>query len=337
MTDGTVHGARQEGTAWHRWHHMLAAALLFLTGTLFATVAWFHAVTLPDWLWLALVALASLALAARPPAAATLVETAADRDVRPVTAAPVPPPQVILAATTHELRTPLNAIIGFSELLRDAEKTGTARKQREEFATAILENAHHLKQRLDDVLDANRIASGSLKVAGYPVDIAEIIEVVSRDRHDAAAARNVSIVARIAGGITCLGDANRMRQALACVVDNAVAFSPPDGIVNINMLRGASGDLVVTVTDAGPGITSENAERAFEPFRQLDEGAARHHAGLGLGLYIARGILRLHDGDVTLATAPGSGTEVRLTFPSARVNWQAAHEYSPTVAAAHVA
>jgi hypothetical protein len=82
MTDGTVHGARQEGTAWHRWHHMLAAALLFLTGTLFATVAWFHAVTLPDWLWLALVALASLALAARPPAAATLVETAAGREAR---------------------------------------------------------------------------------------------------------------------------------------------------------------------------------------------------------------------------------------------------------------
>lgn len=337
MTDGTVHRARQDDTARHRWHHMLAALLLFLTGTLFATVSWFHAVTLPDWLWLALVAMASLALAARPPAAAAVTETAEGHEVRPAAVVPVPPAQVILAATTHELRTPLNAIIGFSELLRDAEKTGTTRRQREEFATTILENAHHLKRRLDDMLDANRIACGALKVAGDPVDLAEIIEVVSRDRHDAAAARNVSIIARIAGGITCMGDANRLRQALACVVDNAIAFSPPDGIVNINMLRGASGELVVTVTDAGSGVTREDVEQAFEPFRQLDEGAARHHAGLGLGLYIARGILRLHDGDVTLSTAPGSGTEVRLTFPAARVNWQAAREYSPGVAAAQVA
>lgn len=337
MIDRTVHGARQAGPARHRWHGRLAAALLFLTALLFVTTAWFHAVQLPDWLWLALVALASLALAAKPPSTAP-ASGAAEAPQR-LTAAtrPVPPPQVVLAAATHELRTPLNAIIGFSELLHDSEKTGLQPRQRLEFAATILDNARHLQQRLNDILDANRIASGALTLSDFPCDLAEIIEVVARERQPAATAKGVSIVARIAGGIGCNADAQRMRQALGCVVDNAIAFSPPDGIVNINMLRGCAGELVVSVTDAGPGITRDDVERAFEPFRQLDEGAARHHAGLGLGLYIARGILRLHDGEVTLASSAEAGTDVRLKLPAARVNWQAAREYSPTVAAAHVA
>lgn len=102
------------------------------------------------------------------------------------------------------------------------------------------------------------------------------------------------------------------------------------------MLRGEGGGLVVTVTDAGPGISPEDSARAFEPFRQLDEGAARHHAGLGLGLYIARGILRLHGGDVTLESSPAAGTEVRLFIPAARVNWMTLPA-APLAQASHVA
>ena len=110
-----------------------------------------------------------------------------------------------------------------------------------------------------------------------------------------------------------------------------------DGIININMLRGSGGQLVVSVTDAGPGISPANIARAFEPFRQIDEGAARHHAGLGLGLFIARGIMRLHGGDVTLTSSPESGTDVRLVLPASRVDWAAARQKPALVAVANVA
>ncbi len=341
MQDGTDRKAGLAAAGWHRgrhrWRQRLAAALLVLTAFLFAATARFNGIAVPDWLWLALVVLAGLALAAEPPPPIMSWRPETVPAASSVGGDSAPPPQVVLAATTHELRTPLNAVIGFSELLRDAERTGTAPRQREEFANAILENARHLQQRLNDVLDANRITGGTLRIADHPLDMAEIIEIVSRDRHDAAAAQGVTIVARVADGITCSGDAQRLRQALGCVVDNAIAFSPQSGIVNINMLRGRSGELMVTVTDAGSGIAPEDAARAFEPFRQLDEGAARHHAGLGLGLFIARGVLRLHGGDVTLKSSPEAGTEVRLILPQSRVNWHAGRENSVPVAVAHVA
>ena len=179
-----------------------------------------------------------------------------------------------------------------------------------------------LKVRKHEVLDANRLESGVLQLAEQDCDLAEIIEIVTRARHDAAGERGVTIIARVAEGLLCRGDSNRLRQALSCVVDNAIKFSPTDGIININMLRGPKGQLVMSVTDAGKGISAEDMGRLFNPFRQLDEGAARHHGGLGLGLFIARGILRLHGGDVTLTSSPEKGTEVWLVLPAGRINWK---------------
>ncbi len=334
MRDTIPDGLEHAGALTRHWRQLFAAALLLLTGLVFTAAGRFNRVDVPDLLWLALIIFAALAVAAQPaPLART--RTPAAEPVRE-SAGETSASQVIFAAASHELRTPLNAIVGFSELLRDAETSGTGGRQREEFAGAIVSNARQLQQRLNDVLDANRLSSKSLNLAEQACDLAEIIEVVCRDRYDAAAARGVTIVARIADGIACHGDANRLRQAIACVIDNAIAFSPGDGIINVNMLRGEGGGLVVTVTDAGPGISPEDSARAFEPFRQLDEGAARHHAGLGLGLYIARGILRLHGGDVTLESSPAAGTEVRLFIPAARVNWMTLPA-APLAQASHVA
>jgi signal transduction histidine kinase len=170
-----------------------------------------------------------------------------------------------------------------------------------------------------------------------PCDAAEIIEAVCRDCQARAVTRGITLVARIADGITCRADIHRLRQALAGIVDNAIAFSPGDGIVNVNMLRGTDGGLAISVTDAGPGIADAEAARAFEPFRQVKEGAARPHEGLGLGLYIARGILRLHGGDVSISSSAESGTDVRIHLPAARVQWTSSAAETETVTVAHVA
>lgn len=307
---------------------MLAAALILLPGLLLACLEWAYGMRLPSLIWLGLVGLAALAHASNANRVSPNVQ---DVEI------PAPAPQsgehgwngeerrrsqLVLAAASHELRTPINAIVGFSELLRDAERNNTGRKAREDYATTILDNATLLQQRLNDVLDANRIESGALQLSDQTCDLAEIVEVVTRARHDAAGERGVTIIARVAEGLTCRGDGNRLRQALSCIVDNAIKYSPADGIININMLRGPEGRLVISVTDAGHGLTSDEISKLFTPFKQIDEGAARHHGGLGLGLYIARGILRLHGGDVTLRSSPEKGTEVWLILPASRIDWK---------------
>lgn len=308
---------------------VLAAGLLLLSAILIFALEWSYGLKLPSSVWLVLVGLAAAALASNAHQSATVAQIT-EPVVEPQQQASEPPwngeerrrSQLILAAASHELRTPLNAIVGFSELLRDAEHNNAGRKAREEYAQTILDNAKLLQHLFNEVLDANRLESGVLQLAEQDCDLAEIIEIVTRARHDAAGERGVTIIARVAEGLLCRGDSNRLRQALSCVVDNAIKFSPTDGIININMLRGPKGQLVMSVTDAGKGISVEDMGRLFNPFRQLDEGAARHHGGLGLGLFIARGILRLHGGDVTLTSSPEKGTEVWLVLPAGRINWK---------------
>jgi signal transduction histidine kinase len=324
----------------------LAAGLLSLSAILFLCVEWVWRISLPSLLWLALVALAALALVALPHRAKASMpqqsgEDSAAQSPRDPSAAQVAwngeerrRSQLILAAASHELRTPINAVVGFAELLRDAERNNAGRKTREDYAAIILENARVLQARLNEVLDANRLEAGTMQLSEQNCDLAEIIEVVTRDHHAVATERGANIIARIAGGIACRGDGNRLRQALSCIVDNAVKFSPADGIVNINMLRGANGQLVISITDAGIGMTADDIDRVFHPFRQLDEGAARHHAGLGLGLFIARGILHLHGGDVTISSSAEAGTDVRLVLPANRIDWRAAQQSDSDVVVA---
>lgn len=323
MLNGTLARATRAGAERGKWRQWFAASLLLLAGLVFAAVAWTLNINLPNWMWLSLVAVASLALAAQAtedakPAAVVTPEPKQEA------AEPLPAPQqaqVILAAASHELRTPLTAIIGFAELLSDPESKEPSKEERMEFAGTIRDNAQQLQQRLNDVLDANRIASNAMTLSEQPCDVAEIIEVVCRERQARATVKGITIVARIAGGISCTCDMRRMRQAITCVIDNAIAFSPGDGIINVNMLRSNGGGLVVSITDAGPGLSPDEAARAFEPFRQVEEGLNRPHNGLGLGLYLARGILRLHGGEVKLVSLAGAGTEARLILPATRVSW----------------
>lgn len=326
MLNGMLAKATRAGAEGGKWRQWFAATLLLLAGLVFAAVAWTLNAPLPAWMWLALVAVASLALAApsneeaKPSPAAQPAKSSA-----PAPDTSATPAQVILAAATHEFRTPLTAIIGFSEVLGNPDAKEPSKEERIEYASAIRDNALQLQQRLNDVLDANRIASGAMTLNDQACDLAEIIEAVCREHQARAAKKGVTIVARIAGGISCSGDLRRLTQAITCVIDNAIAFSPADGIININMLRGTGGALVVSITDGGEGLSADEAARAFEPFRQLHEGLDRPHNGLGLGLYLARGILRLHGGDVKLVSLAGAGTEARLILPAKRVNWSSSH------------
>jgi signal transduction histidine kinase len=116
-------------------------------------------------------------------------------------------------------------------------------------------------------------------------------------------------------------------------VSNAIKFSPAEAIVNVGMHRSETGQLVVTIRDAGIGISAEDAVRVFEPFVQIDGGSTRSYGGMGLGLSIARRIARLHGGDVTLEGLAGIGTEARLILPPERVVWPATQQSGSMVAA----
>ena len=226
-----------------------------------------------------------------------------------------------LAVVSHELRTPINSIVGFSELLAQERENNLTPETRKEFANTIMENARQLQTLIGDMLDATRIERGVLDLNEQQADAAHIVEIAIKLSDDHVRAAGVSLVAKVVDGVGITGDVTRLKQVVMNLLANAIKFSPPQGVINVEMLRGQGGALVIAIKDAGIGIAPHDMNRVFDPFVQVESGLARRYGGVGLGLPIARRIARLHEGDVTLESTPGAGTTARLVLPPARVVW----------------
>lgn len=226
-----------------------------------------------------------------------------------------------LAVISHELRTPINAIVGFSELLSTVEAENLPPVRRREYLNTILESAKHLQSLIDDILDVTRMERGVLQIDDQDNDMAELIEIALKICRDHATASGISLVGHVADNVLVKGDLTRLKQVILNLLTNAIKFSPQGGVVHVSMDRGQQGALVISVRDAGIGISDADAERVFEPFVQGEGGSNRRFNGLGLGLAISRKIARLHGGDVTLKGLTGGGAEARLILPAARVVW----------------
>lgn len=225
-----------------------------------------------------------------------------------------------LANMSHELRTPLNAIIGFSEMMT-AESFGPlgGEGRYKEYAGTIREAGEHLLSLVNDILEHARIEAGRVLLREARIDLSAMIASVVRMTEDTAARGGVSIqVAPTPGLPPLIADERILRQVLLNLVSNAVKFTPEGGHVRVTARIGPEMGITVAVTDTGIGMTSEEIGQALEPFTQIDSGYAKAHAGTGLGLPLARAMMRLHGGNLTIASAKGQGTEAILTFPESR-------------------
>ncbi len=226
-----------------------------------------------------------------------------------------------LAAMSHELRTPINAIVGFCEILNTPQAELLSSERQKAYLNTIIENATHLQSMINDVLDMTRLERGSFQLVEQDNDAAEIIEAALQLCREKAEKSGISIVAHLIEDVCVHGDLVRLKQVVQNLLINAIKFSPAGSIVNIDMHCGPTHEFVLSIRDAGIGISSEDAERAFDSFVQLEEGSTRRFAGMGLGLSIAQRIARLHGGEIKLSGKTGIGTEAQLTLPASRLRW----------------
>ncbi len=214
-----------------------------------------------------------------------------------------------LATVSHELRTPLAAVSGLAEMLgRRLESAPPA--QQLELVEQILEQARRLSGLIDDLFDATRVEFGGLRVRLGEIDVGSVIERVRRS----FAGRGCSVTVSAPPSLPpAQADERRLEQVLANLVGNAVKHSPPDAPVELHVAAGG-GELRLAVVDAGPGIAPEFLPLVFEPFAQGAEGDRNGQEGLGLGLYIARGLVEAMGGSIEAHSSPGAGSrfEVRL-------------------------
>lgn len=228
-----------------------------------------------------------------------------------------------LANVSHELRTPLHAILGFLGLARDelAEDAGldTAQLQKR------IDKAHSAAGRLlglvDDLLDLAKLESGHSTLVLAPLDLESVLDAVIDELQPLHAARGLRVLREQADPTPpVLADSQRIGQVFRNVLANASRFSPERGIITL-ALSASSEDgehwIDVGVRDQGPGIPPGEEEQIFDKFVQSSRSVQGRASGTGLGLPIAREIMRAHGGDIRAERHEGGGALFRIRFPQA--------------------
>jgi PAS domain S-box-containing protein len=220
-----------------------------------------------------------------------------------------------LAKLSHELRNPLGVIRSAVYLLQATEPAG-GRAAR---ARAVIgRQVDQLANLVDDLLDVTRVVRGKLQLRARRFDLAEQLRSTVEDQAPLLAARHLTVALRIgAGPFPVDADPTRIAQIVGNLLQNAAKFTDPGGGVAVELARAAQG-AVLRVRDTGVGIAPDMLARVFEPFTQADESLHRSSGGLGLGLALVKGLVELHGGTVTAASAGlGRGTEVTVRLPLA--------------------
>lgn len=217
-----------------------------------------------------------------------------------------------VADAGHDLRTPLTTIRGFAELHRQGASGDTDRLMRR-----IESEAGRMGVMVEDLLTLARLDE-QRPLAREQVDLLGLAADAVHDARFLAPGRRIGLeVIEGPGTPEVLGDDTRLRQVLGNLVDNALAHTPPDADVTVRVgTRGS--DAVLEVADLGPGMTSEQAARAFERFYRADTSRTSATGGSGLGLAIVRSLVEAHGGSVGVETAAGRGATFRVLLPRVR-------------------
>ena len=220
-----------------------------------------------------------------------------------------------LANVSHELRTPLNAIIGFSEIVAgEILGPGVNRKYRE-YASNIVESARHLLDIINSVLDLAKNDAGKLRVSEEPVEINDIVDGCLRLIQDQCDRAQLSLEVKPSPEpVRVNADSTKLRQVFLNLLSNAIKFTEPEGAISVAVEPLDSEQVAVTIGDTGIGMAPEEIPIALAPFEQVDNKLARRYQGTGLGLPLAKALIELQGGSLSIASAPGKGTQVRVSL-----------------------
>lgn len=219
------------------------------------------------------------------------------------------------AGVSHELRTPLNAIIGFSDMMR-SRLFGPLPGKYAEYADLIHESGQHMLDLIGDVLDLSKVDAGKYELNYDTFDAADVIRSTVKMIKPAANAADVSLDLNLDLDQALLIQADRraVRQILLNLLSNAVKFSDKGGHVDIDA-QAIDGDLELSVTDDGSGMSDEELARIGDLYAQGEAARLSEERGSGLGLALVQSLTKLHGGKMDVRSTIGEGTRVKIILP----------------------
>jgi signal transduction histidine kinase/CheY-like chemotaxis protein len=221
-----------------------------------------------------------------------------------------------VANVSHELRTPLNMIIGYTNLIMTSPGAYAKRLPPRLLAdiSSIQRNSQHLVNLVNDVLDLSQVDAGRMALTRQWTSIHEIIEAATVAVRPLFESKGLYLEKELSGEDTSVFcDSTRIREVVLNLLSNAGRFTEQGGVV-VGVKR-VDENLEIRVSDTGPGILTEDQQRIFEPFQQLDPMLHHKTGGSGLGLTISKRFVEMHDGSMWLESKAGQGSTFFVSIP----------------------
>jgi len=218
------------------------------------------------------------------------------------------------ANISHELRTPLTLILAPVEELDSRPRDDHDKQQ----IRVIRRNAERLLGLINDLLDLSRLDAGGLRLNLAEMDVRSVAAAVHENSVPAAHARGLDLRLDVdPSDREIWGDAHRLEIVLTNLVSNAIKFTPGGGVVTVRV-RDHEEAVRIEVMDDGSGISAEDLDRVFERFFQVDPSDRRREGGVGIGLALARELVELHGGNISVKSEPGVLTTFTVDLPYGR-------------------
>lgn len=220
-----------------------------------------------------------------------------------------------VSMVSHELRTPLNAILGYGDMLKESVY-GDLSDGQSVTVLRMIANGQRMLGLVNNLLDQAQIEAGKIAVNMMAFDPNDLIEDLYSGMGVLAEQKHLQFECLVDDNVPTriISDRHRLHQILVNLVGNAIKFTE-QGSISVHIFLTGDDSWTLKVSDTGPGIPKEAQSYIFEPFRQVDGSATRHHAGSGLGLSIVQQLVSLLGGKITLSSEEGQGSTFIVTLP----------------------
>jgi PAS domain S-box-containing protein len=219
-----------------------------------------------------------------------------------------------LAVAAHELKNPLTALQGYTEVLqRRAKREQTLNERDQRTLQIIATQAKRFHNLIDSLLDIGRIQGGELHIEQRPLDLCSLIHGLVEEMQPSLEHHTIQLECDT-HALIIAGDAGRLEQVVQNLLQNAVKYSPAGGPVMVRVYH-QQDHAYLSISDQGIGIPEAAKASLFEQFYRATNVEAQHIPGMGIGLYVVKEIVALHNGEITVQSCEGEGSTFTVSLP----------------------